>query len=131
MILYSEGATQSQEDEAEMILGVLTTAYPGHPWAVRVFDGGFFIRHLAFDGNWGMHCKYKDFGHDAAVLKRAIIRNAGEWLERAGMARGRYDADQQSGLVEGVPVPKPMPDMTAVAGETSFRDEVMPQVKHG
>lgn len=101
MILYNEGATQAQEDEAEQILGVLSFAYPGHPWAVRVYDGGFFIQHLAFDGNWGMNCKFKNFAHDAAVMKREIIKMAGEWLERAGMARGRYDAEQEAGKVEG------------------------------
>ena len=88
MILYSEGATQAQENEAEAILFVLTDIYPGHPWAVRVYPGGFFIRHLAFPNNWGMNCKYRDFAHDAAVLKREIIMMAGEWLERAALKRG-------------------------------------------
>jgi hypothetical protein len=106
VILYSEGATQAQEDEAEDIVAVLTIAYPGHPWAVRVYDGGFFIRHLAFPTNWGMNCKYKDTGHDWAVMRREIIMKAGEWLERAGMRRGRYDADQEIGRVEGVPEKK-------------------------
>ena len=102
MILYSEGATKAQEDEAEMILGVLTTIYPGHPWAVRVYDGGFFIRHLEFPSNWGMNCKFEKFGYDAAVLKRTIIMKAGEWLERANLRRGKSD-EVPIKMVEGVP----------------------------
>lgn len=103
MILYNEGASQSQEDEAEDIIEVLTLAYPNHPWAVRVYDGGFFIRHLAFPANWGMNCKFKSVGHDWAVMKREIIRMAGEWLERAGVSRGVFDSDQQIKHLEGAP----------------------------
>ena len=141
MILYSEGATQAQENEAEAILFVLTDIYPGHPWAVRVYPGGFFIRHLAFPNNWGMNCKYRDFAHDAAVLKREIIMKAGEWLERANMRRGRYDADQEIERVEGVPEkyqpkPEPLPDHIAVTVQepdesdgTTIRDVPRPQVR--
>ena len=69
-------------------------------------DGGFFIRHLAFEGNYGMNCRYSVFSHDAAVMKREIIMMAGEWLERAGMLRGRYDDEQAAGHVEGMAKPK-------------------------
>ena len=52
MILYSEGATKAQEDEANWILEAISIAYPNHPWAVRVYGdstgGGFFIRNLNF-----------------------------------------------------------------------------------
>lgn len=102
MILFNEGATQSQEDEAEQILQVLTFAYPGYPWAVRVYDGGFFIRNLMFDGNYGMNCKFKSVGHDWAVMKREIIGMAGEWLERANLRRGRANEDPIV-KIEGVP----------------------------
>ena len=102
MIIYAEGATQAQEDEARDILDVLTLAYPGHPWGVRVYEGGFFIRHLDFPSNWGMNCKSRNFAHDAAVLKREIIMKAGEWLERANLRRGRSNGDE-IGRVEGVP----------------------------
>lgn len=134
MIIYSHGGTKAQEDEANSILEVLSFAYPGHPWGVRVYDGGFFIRHLDFPQNWGMNVKYKDVAHDAAVMKREIIFMAGEWLERAGIPRGRYDADQETQRVEGVPekdqphqklpedVKLIMPDGSAI------REEPMPQV---
>lgn len=87
-----------------MILGVLCDVYPGHPWAVRVYDGGFFIQYLdrPFSQPYGMNCKYRDVAHDAAVMKREIIMKAGEWLERAGLVRGRYNGDEIT-YVEGVP----------------------------
>lgn len=102
MIIHSEGGTKAQEAEAEMILGALTTAYPSHPWAVRVYDGGFFIRHLDFPANWGMNAKYKNFGYSASALKRDIIMMAGEFLERANLKRGRGE-DAPIKFLEGVP----------------------------
>ena len=103
LILYQEGATQAQIDEAHGILEVLCFAYPGHPWAVRVYDGGFFIRHLEFPANWGMNCKFKDSGHSWSAMKREIILMAGEWLERAGLRRGRNLNEDEIEHVEGVP----------------------------
>lgn len=102
MILYSEGATKAQEDEANGILEVLTAAFPGHPWAVRVYDGGFFIRNLDFPANYGMNQKYKNVGHDWRVMKREIIMMAGEWLERAHLKRGRNNGDEIQ-ILEGAP----------------------------
>ena len=130
MILWTEGATKAQEDEAEDIINILTMAYPGHPWAVRVYDGGFFIRHLAFEGNYGMNCKFSQVGHDAAVMRRQIIHYAGEWLERAGIKRGRYDGDQEIGLVEGVPAPKiaAAKDVVIQTSTEPLRETPRPQV---
>lgn len=135
MILFSEGATKAQEAEANAILDALTTAYPGHPWGVRVYDGGFFIRHLDFPANWGMNAKYKKFGYSASALKREVIMMAGEWLERA---RLRRDAPPQDpiGRVEGVPEKwqpveaKPAIDMDAVV-KNEMRDKPRPQVLRG
>ena len=101
MILYSEGATKAQEAEAEQILEVLTFAYPNHPWGVRVYDGGFFIRHLDFPSQWGMNCKTKKV-YSVSSLKREVILMAGEWLERAGLKRG-VGEDAGAYKVEGVP----------------------------
>jgi hypothetical protein len=102
MILLTEGSTDAQASEAEKVMHLLCAAYPGHPWAVRVDKGIIFIRHLAFGTNWGMNLKTTEADHDAAVLKRTIVRLAGEWLERAGLKRGRYE-DQEVNRVEGVP----------------------------
>jgi len=102
MILYTEGSTEAQASEAEKIMAILCAAYPGHPWAVRVDKGLIFIRHLKFPGNWGMNIKSRQFEHDAAVQKRMIIMGAGEFLERAGLVRGREDGSEIT-RVEGVP----------------------------
>ncbi|MFH1236653.1 MAG: hypothetical protein V1685_07045, partial [Parcubacteria group bacterium] len=102
MILYNEGATKAQEDFAEEILTTLCDVYPGYPWAVRVYEGGFFIRHLGYPPGWGMNCKHPSFGHSSFALKRQIIRHAGEWLERAKLKRGRANDDEPE-YVEGIP----------------------------
>lgn len=101
MILYSEGATKAQEDEANGIIHALTVAYPGYPWAVRVYDGGFFIRNLEYPYNWGMNFLYKSFGYSASAMQREIILKAGEWLERAHLKRGRNNGDEIE-ILEGV-----------------------------
>ncbi len=103
MLLYSEGGNEALQSDADAVLEMLTIAYPGHPWAVRVDGGVIFIRHLAnLHNNYGMICKVNQVNHDAAVLKREIVKMAGEFLERAGLKRGRYD-DTEIQVVEGVP----------------------------
>ena len=103
MLLHSEGSTQALQSDADGVLELLTIAYPGHPWAVRVDGGIIFIRHLASpNAQYGMICKVNQVNHDAAVLKREVVKMAGEFLERAGLARGRYD-DSEIQFVEGVP----------------------------
>ncbi len=106
MILFSEGASKAQEDEANWILEALTVAYPGHPWAVRVYGdstgGGFFIRHLDFPTNWGINCKHGGKIYSASSFKRDVISKAGEYLERANLMRGRWDETKIKHL-EGVP----------------------------
>ena len=102
MILYSEGSDNLKQSEADHVLGVLCAAYPGHPWAVRVDGGIVFIRHLELGNNWGMNTKWRDINHDAGVFKREIIMKAGEFLERAGLVRGRANGDEIVS-VEGIP----------------------------
>lgn len=139
MILYEEGATQAQKDEAHAILDALTVAYPGHPWAVRVYGdstgGGFFIRHLDFPSNFGMNCKKRTAFFSASALKREVILMAGEWLERANLKRGRWNEDSIK-RVEGVPErfqpaehreTKHAPNI--VIAEAPLREEARPQVE--
>ncbi|HMI38734.1 MAG TPA: hypothetical protein VK500_02425 [Nitrospiraceae bacterium] len=102
MILYSEGDTKTEEADGHHVLEILVAAYPGHPWAARVSGGVVFIKHLEFGTNWGMVKKFADIKHDAAVFKKEIIMAAGEFLERAGLVRGRANGDEIV-HVEGVP----------------------------
>lgn len=102
-VLYTEGSTEAQASEAEKVMHLLTTVYPGHPWAVRVDKGIIFIRHLAFGGgNWGMNIKTSEHDWSGSNLQKQIVMAAGEWLERAGLKRGR-DEGAENYRVEGVP----------------------------
>lgn len=87
--------------EAEKVVGILVSAYPNHPWGVRVDKGIIFIKYLGFRGNWGMMLKTREVDHDAAVLKKQVIFLAGEWLERAGLKR--VGEGEEIFTVEGVP----------------------------
>lgn len=97
-----EGMSVAEEAEARDALDALNIAYPGHPWFVSVRGGTIRIRYLAFDAPYGMNLRFPEVNHDAAVLKRKIIYLAGEWLERAGLIRGRANGDEIA-CVEGVP----------------------------
>lgn len=91
------------EVDAHKVMEILCAAYPGHPWAVRVDGGVIFIRHLEFGNNgYGMCAHFADVKHDAAVFKREVIMKAGEFLERAGLVRGRANGDEIL-HVDGVP----------------------------
>lgn len=104
MVLYTEGDTPALEREAEWIMfQVLAPAYPNHPWAVRAYPGGFFIRHLDFPANWGMNCPKPSEAYSASAYKRKVIMMAGEWLERANLRRGPGDGEQEIKHIEGVP----------------------------
>lgn len=140
-ILYKEGETQAQIDEAHAIIEALDCAYPGHPWAVRVYEGGFFIRHLDFPSNWGMNCRNPTKFYSASSLKREVIRMAGEWLERANLKRGKWDETPVKKL-EGVPdrfqpaefqLEKREKELDQIVekviAEGALRTEPMPQVR--
>lgn len=127
MILFTEGRTEAQAHEAEKVMHLLCTAYPGHPWAVRVDKGIIFIRYLAFDGNWGMNIKTADADWSASNLQKKVVMAAGEWLERAGLKRGRENGDE-IGRVEGVPEPKyAQMDMVIDTSAREIRNEPRPQ----
>ena len=136
MILYTEGGTELQNADAHSIMEVLTAAYPGHPWAVRVDGGICFIRYLDVElkGTWGMALKMGAMQHDWAVLKRDVIRAAGEWLERSGLGRGASNGDEIVS-VEGVPLRYTMQPLEAewkttsiVCDEYSQKDREVPAV---
>lgn len=136
MNLFSEGANPAQMSEAEKVLAILCQAYPGHPWAVRVDEGIIFIRHLELGNGWGMNIKTREVDHDAAVLKRKVILYAGEWLERAGLKRGRENGDEII-RVEGLPDKyqppgqKPALSAEAYAHNEQLRTKLHPQVIRG
>jgi hypothetical protein len=139
IVRYAKGATQAQLDEAKAILEALDFAYPNHPWSVEISGdetgGRVFIRHLAFEGRpYGMNLKHtkKDTAfYSSSAFKRAVILKAGEWLERAGLTRSRYDPERPlQRKVDGVPSPKSLEmDVVISTSARELRSEPRPQVE--
>jgi len=102
--VWTEGDDDALHDEAKGIMLWLLEAYPGHPWWVRAYKGGFFIRNLDFPANWGMNCPKQGMIYSASAYKALVIRMTGEWLERANLKRGAGDIEQEIERVEGVPL---------------------------
>jgi hypothetical protein len=95
------------EHEADMttaknVLHALIVAYPGYEWFVVIKGGVIHIKIQNWSQAWGMCLHTKDVSHDAAVLKRSVVRAAGEFLERANMVRGRSE-NKRLIAIEGVP----------------------------
>jgi hypothetical protein len=133
MLIGYRGDTDALAEDAKGILSLLWNTYPGHPWHVECKRGIIFIKYLEFDSPWGMSTKVSNFDHDAAVLKKRIVMAAGEWLERAGIKRGRYE-EQEITRVEGVPEkwqPKKIEDSGAKFLTNEVREEPRPQVVNG
>lgn len=137
MLIGYEGTTPALEDDAKGILSLIWNCYPGHPWYVTCRPGHVFIEHRGFTGSgtWGVGLRLTEVDHDAAVTKKKIIMLAGEWLERAGLARGRFDAEQEIDRVEGIPERyqphQPMPEGVVIeqaVGIEAMREEARPQV---
>lgn len=113
MVVYAEGDTPELEEEAQFILfDILCKHYPGHPWWVRAYPGGFFIKHMGYPSNFGMNAPDQRKLYSASAYEKLVVMMAGEWLERANMKRGRHEDGQEVLAVEGVPdrLPKPIPD---------------------
>ncbi len=96
--------TEHDSDEAlaGRILRTLCDHYPGHGWFVLIRGGVIQVKDMDIHPNWGMALHYTKVNHDAAVMKREVIRAAGEFLERANLARGRKTEDRAL-AVEGIP----------------------------
>lgn len=84
------------------ILRALVDAYPGYPWFVMIRGGVVQVRISSWSHNWGMALHYSDIAHDANDRRRQVIRAAGEFLERARMARARATGEALQ-AIEGVP----------------------------
>lgn len=129
MIVGYEGDTPALEDDAKGILSLLWNSYPGHPWYVRCMKGMVFIRHLDFPPSWGAALRVSEVDHDIAVFNKKIIMGAGELLERAAIARGRYDSDQEITRVEGIEDKRKPLDKSVVMEKSDERTQARPQVE--
>lgn len=95
--------TELEKSLGKEVLSVLDQFYPGHLWHVLIRQGVMQIKNCSWSGKWGMVRKLKDVDYDAVVLKREIIRAAGEFLERANVKRGKRDMTHRVLGVEGIP----------------------------
>jgi len=96
--------TEHDRDEplARDIVNTLCQHYPGFGWHVNIKGGGIYIKNLDWSDKWGMWLKTNNVNHDAAVLKRQVVMQAGEFLERAWVKRGASDGSVVKSI-EGVP----------------------------
>lgn len=128
------GPTPYEANDAAAVLTILMDTYPGHAWHVRTQGGLFYIRHIV-DGMvkpWGMVVKFKDVTHDWKVLKHEVIIKAGEWLERAGLARRASDGTEAT-YIEGLPdshqpvIPQKKEPVILASDGMPARQELRPQ----
>lgn len=138
MTCYYGGDTKELVDASAQILHILMTTYPGHNVKVYGYNSGVFhITHLDFEqvgGNWGMALKGRRF-FSSSHMQTEVIRQFGEWLERANLRRGAANGDEIK-KVDGVPeknhASREKPDIDieslAVRGHEFLRDTPRPQV---
>ncbi len=97
-------ADDNRDDaKASEVMGILCEAYPGHPWHVRIGGGMIVIKHARLSTKWAFCRRYDSVTFDAKVLKRTIVMAAGEYLERAGLTRGRAIEGEGKRMVDGIP----------------------------
>lgn len=103
-IQVAEFDTSLEKEKAKEALEILSEAYPGYSWRVKVRGGVCFIRLLDTNlrGAWGINLKLRNLDHDGAVFKRKVKFAAGEFLERCNLRRGINQGDKIRRF-EGVP----------------------------
>lgn len=94
---------ESDDTMAKHMLADLVHAYPGHAWFVTIKGGVIHVKDMDLNDKWGMCLHYSQVKGDAKDRKRDVIRAAGEFLERARVARGRKSEEQHVTRIEGVP----------------------------
>ncbi len=97
--------TEADDDRddllAKEIACILAEAYPGHQWHVRIGGGMLVIKHMRLSDKMGIARKYDRLTWDAGRRKKEVVMAAGEFLERAGLTRGRVVEGEVAKMVEG------------------------------
>lgn len=106
--MWGEAETPWMCDMARDIMTLLDTVYPGHPWKVQVYGdktgGGYFIRHLEFDGKpYGVNQPKAHMFASASEMRADVIRKGGEVLERVYLTRGARNMSENVTHMDGVP----------------------------
>ena len=86
--------TATEQLQAKNIAEHLTKHYPGHLWAIQVYQGLVIIKNLALSGDWGFVLHQNKMDNDGVD----IVRAAGELLERYNLSRGRLIENQINDL---------------------------------
>lgn len=96
--------TEHERDEgmAQDTLKTLVRHYPGHAWFIVIKGGVMHVKNLHFNDKWGMCLHYSNIKGDTTARTRSVVRAAGEFLERARVARGANTGERVRRL-EGVP----------------------------
>ena len=102
VIVGIDAENEADETMAKGMLADLVHAYPGHAWFVSIKGGIVHVKDLDLNDKWGMCLHYGQIKGDANDRKRDVLRAAGEFLERANVARGAKRADQNVRSIEGV-----------------------------
>lgn len=95
-IVYVDGDSPLAESMAQEAAELLFAEYPNHSWWVECRGGLLIIKHFMFSGYRGiigMVRHMSDIQNDAEYRKKEILTGGGELLERAHVARGRYNGD--------------------------------------
>lgn len=101
-IVGYETEHDSDEGLASRILRVLVEAYPAHGWFVLIRGGVIQVKNLDWHPNWGMALHYTQVTSDSKVMAQEVRRAAGEFLERANVARGANTGERVT-HIEGIP----------------------------
>ncbi len=83
------------------IARTLAEAYPGHPWHIRLGGGMLIIKHMKISDKVGIARRYDRLTWDAGRRRKEVVMAAGEFLERAGLTRGRIVEGEVAKMVEG------------------------------
>ena len=87
-------------DLAKKVAEHLHKHYPGHLWAVTVRDGLCVVKNLNISSQYGYALYTTTIDADPAL--KCVMKAGGEILERAAIARKRYEEGQQVERVEGM-----------------------------
>ena len=78
--------------KAREVGDTLNRIYPNHLWAVSWQGGVLVVKNLAVSTFYGFVIKYAD-SFSATDLAKQAVKAGGELLERAGMARGKWNGN--------------------------------------
>ena len=98
--VITESADEANLPMCKEIAEILTGAYPGHPWHVRIDGGMLIIKNMRISPVWSMARKFAAIAHDAKRRKYEVVMAAGEFLEAANMRRG-HATGETAKVLEG------------------------------